>query len=1025
MPSRPKRRFWRVCRIYFRRVRITVWLLILALICCLTYLNQVGLPGFVKRPLLQKLRDRGLDLQFSRLRLSWYHGIVAENVRFGRADEPLAPQLTAAEVQVKPNYQALAHLHFAQAFSQIDSLVLRQGRLVWPIAETPPAPARELWVTNLQAVLRLLPNDQWVLDKFQGSFAGGTFQLSGTLTNASAIRDWKFLRPSPGEHPAPSGTWRERFRHLADTLDRIQFSAPPDLRLDLRGDARDIQSFSLRTTLSAPGAQTPWGNLAHGKLTLRLIPAVTNEVSRMDLVLHAGEAQTPWANTSDLHLDLHLASLIGPTNAVDGDLTLTAGRVHTQWASATNAHLAVQWVHALTNPIPLTGRGALQVEQGSTAWGRAQALQLRGTFTHSAVPSPDTNAAWGFWAQLQPYIIDWEAQLTNLASPYLLAQEVACKGSWAAPELTVTNFTARLYQGRCNAQAGLNVATRALHARLASDFEPHQLAPLLGESGRYWLAKFSWDQPPTLQAEGAVTLPSWTNSQPDWRGEVLPSLQVQGELNFPGGIACSNVVASALGSHFSYSNLVWRLADLHLTRPEGELRASLQGDQRTQEFYARIGSTIDPRCIRPLLGKEAQPVFELASFTQPPVLEAELWGRFNDPESLGAKGRVALTNFTFRGQTASSVETAVQYTNRVLQFLQPRVRRGEELMTADGLAADFNRQLAFLTNGFSTGDPMVITRAIGPHVAKAIEPYHFLTPPTGHVHGTIPLHGEEGADLYFEVTGGPFQWMKFNIPHLSGQIHWLGETLTLTNVTADFYGGLATGNAQFEFWPGSGADFSLHLSTTDTQLRDLLTDINGHTNKIEGRLTGTLNITKANTEDPQHVQGFGNASLRDGLIWEIPLFGAFTPVLNEVHPGLGSSRFNAGTCTYTITNSVIRSEDLEMRSPAVRLFYRGTVDFDYRVNARVEAEPLSEFPLLGPVLRTAALPFSKLFVYKVTGTLDDPKKEPILPAKLFITPFKVLTSPLRTIKDLFPEDSTSSRTNAPLVSPKNPGKLTN
>ena len=63
-----------------RRLRITIWLVILALVGALAYLNQVGLPNVVKRPLLEKLRARGIDLQFSRLRLRWYHGIVADNV---------------------------------------------------------------------------------------------------------------------------------------------------------------------------------------------------------------------------------------------------------------------------------------------------------------------------------------------------------------------------------------------------------------------------------------------------------------------------------------------------------------------------------------------------------------------------------------------------------------------------------------------------------------------------------------------------------------------------------------------------------------------------------------------------------------------------------------------------------------------------------------------------------------------------------------------------------------------------------
>src|SRR6516162_7402016 len=131
MANRPKRRFWRICGIYFRRFRITVWFVLFVLLSVLVYLNQVGLPDFAKRPLLQKLHDRGLDLQFSRLRLRWYQGIVADNARFGRADEPLGPQLTVGEVQVLLNLRSLRRLKF-----QVDELVLRRGHLIWPIAET-------------------------------------------------------------------------------------------------------------------------------------------------------------------------------------------------------------------------------------------------------------------------------------------------------------------------------------------------------------------------------------------------------------------------------------------------------------------------------------------------------------------------------------------------------------------------------------------------------------------------------------------------------------------------------------------------------------------------------------------------------------------------------------------------------------------------------------------------------------------------------------------------------------------------
>ena len=191
MAPRSKSRFWRLCRIYFRRFRITVWLVILLLLGSFVYLNQVGLPNFVKKPLLQKLRARGVDLQFSRLRLRLYHGIVAENVRFGGVDDPLSPKLTVSEVQVLLNYRALARLQL-----QVDALQLRQGRLVWPIAET-NRPLRQLSLDHIQTDLRLLPNDRWVLDNFKATFAGGHIELSGNVTNASAVRDWKLFQPRP------------------------------------------------------------------------------------------------------------------------------------------------------------------------------------------------------------------------------------------------------------------------------------------------------------------------------------------------------------------------------------------------------------------------------------------------------------------------------------------------------------------------------------------------------------------------------------------------------------------------------------------------------------------------------------------------------------------------------------------------------------------------------------------------------------------------------------------------------------
>ena len=1049
MAARPKGRFWRICRIYFRRFRITVWLVILALLGGLLYLNQIGLPDFAKKPLLEKLRARGLDLQFSRLRLSWYHGLLAENVRFGSADEPLGPHLAIGEIRVRLNHTALARLQV-----QVDSLMLRKGRLVWPIAETNEAP-RQLSVENIQTDLRFLPGDEWALDHFTADFASARIQLSGRVAHASAVREWKFLEAQP---TAPANLSRNRLRQLADTLERTRFSGLPELRLDVRGDARDLASFGVRVLVLTSGADTPWGKVKRGRFSARLFPASTNGLSSAELTLEAEQAQTRWATTENLHLTarlvsfegqtnlgngeviacaahfntewgaatnlqftLHLASIAGQTNLVNAELALSAGRVETRWGGATNGQLHAQWIHSLTNPVPLTGSGQLQCSRATSPWGGARELQLNARLaTPVTAAPPRADESWAGWAALEPYALDWNCHLKELESNGLAAEGLACAGHWRAPELTITNLHAALDQRRIEARAGLDVVTRALSFSLVSEADPHWLAPVLSLEAQRWLKEFSWPEPPGIDGRGSLVLPAWTNRQPDWRGEVLPTLSWEGEVKLGRGGACRGVEISALQSHILFSNLAWHLPDLKITRPEGRLEAAHEADARTGDYHFRIRSTLDVRAVRPLLEPEQREGFDLISFTEPPAIDAEIQGNWHDLELIGGHGKLALTNFAFRGETVSAVQTDFHYTNRFLKITNPRVQRGTEQITADGLCVDLPAQKIYVTNGYSTTDPMVVARAIGPHIVRAIEAYHFRVPPVAHVRGTIPLRGEEDADLHFDLAGGPFDWWRFHVAEIQGRVHWLGQELTLTNIQIAFYGGQAVGSAHFDFQPRDHTDYQFTLTATDALLHPLVTDLFLWTNRLDGRLSATLTITNASTADLQSWNGYGNLNLRDGLIWELPIFGIFSDVLNGMAPGLGSSRASAGTCTLGIANGIIRSDDMDIRSTGMRLQYRGTIDFDGKVNARVEAGLLRDMWLVGPVVSTVLWPVTKVFEYKVTGSLGEPKGDPVyLVPKVMLLPFQLPFHPIRTLKGLLPEDRGSSRTNAPaLNSPK-------
>lgn len=1024
----PRDRRWRR---YFRRFRIALLLLALALVAGLIYLNQVGLPEMLRGPLLEAVRERGLDLKLSTLRLHFYRGIVAEDVRIGQRDDVAGPRFTAREAELNLSWPALARFELA-----VSGVGLRDGQLVLPIADT-NEPGRFLLVEKIQAMLRFLPEDEWALENLNAVFRGANFSLHGNITNASAMRDWPLLK---GEKVPRGDLAAQRLREFADTLKKIHCDTPPELRATLTGNARNLESFMLRLTVNAPDASTPWGKLTSGLLTVRLLPAAAagrphadlqlhaagaktpwGDVTRFnlgvrlqasvadtnlinaDLKLDAAGAQTPWANVTRLNLNLHLQTDSTDTNLFHARATANAAQVITRWASVTNAQLTAQWLQALTNPIPLSAQGELRADAATSRWASAKSLKLSAAFASPPHPAP-ADPSWDWWRTLQPFELGWAASAARLDTEKVGADEVVCGGNWSAPLLQITNLQLHFPEGQFVGHGRLDVATRAADFGVQSDFNAKRLGPLLGESAQRWLARHVWTTPPHATGTGTLILPAWTNRAPDWAEEVLPTLCLAAQVAITNG-SYLGLPADWATLHLSMTNLVWRLPDLVVGRPEGQLQVVHIADDKTHDFYFGIHSTVDPRIVLPLFGTNEQTGFDLVTYSQPPVIEGEVWGNWRASERLGARGHVTLTDFTFRGETASRLETTLRYTNRFLEFLAPRLERGAETATADGVAVDFDAQRVYLTNALCAAEPMVIARGIGPHIARAIEPYRFLAPPVVRVNGYAPLHGEQDADLRFDVDGGPFEWWQFKIPHIAGHVHWRGESLVLTNMHLTAYDGAAAGFANFDFRAQSGTDFQFNLGVTNVELRLLMMDLATQTNKLEGRLSGELVVTNANTEDKFSWDGYGNLQLRDGLIWAIPVFGVLSKPLDSLMPGLGSARIKNSSGAFALTNGVLFADTLEMRAPASRLLCHGTVDFDGRVSARVVADlPLRDPFGFSRILNLALWPMTKLFEYRVTGTINEPKAEPAYVPK-------VLLHPLRTFEEIFSTEP--AKTNVP------------
>src|SRR5262249_41382170 len=131
--------------------------------------------------------------------------------------------------------------------------------------------------------------------------------------------DWKIFH---GVHPAQPEALQTRIRRIADVLERIHFASPPKLKLNVRGDARDMEKLDVRMSMSAPDADTPWGKLSDVKWSVMLAPPPGSELSRAEIKLTAADADTPWHTIKNLALVAHMSLAESNTNLVHVDVDL-------------------------------------------------------------------------------------------------------------------------------------------------------------------------------------------------------------------------------------------------------------------------------------------------------------------------------------------------------------------------------------------------------------------------------------------------------------------------------------------------------------------------------------------------------------------------------------------------------------------------------------------------------------------------------------------------------------------------------
>jgi hypothetical protein len=168
----------------FRWCRISVWLILLVAVSFVAYFHLIGLPEFLKQPLLERLLASDIAAQFSNMQLGWRRGpsIIIDNVSFSRPDQPLSPSLTASRAELALDWKALLR---ARLHGRSLQVVNAQWRL--PVSETP---GDALLLSGVTLDMRFDTNDIVRLETCRGLFRGMQIDIVGNVTHVKDLRKW-------------------------------------------------------------------------------------------------------------------------------------------------------------------------------------------------------------------------------------------------------------------------------------------------------------------------------------------------------------------------------------------------------------------------------------------------------------------------------------------------------------------------------------------------------------------------------------------------------------------------------------------------------------------------------------------------------------------------------------------------------------------------------------------------------------------------------------------------------------------
>ncbi|MDD5432696.1 MAG: DUF748 domain-containing protein [Candidatus Omnitrophica bacterium] len=199
-------------------------------------------------------------------------------------------------------------------------------------------------------------------------------------------------------------------------------------------------------------------------------------------------------------------------------------------------------------------------------------------------------------------------------------------------------------------------------------------------------------------------------------------------------------------------------------------------------------------------------------------------------------------------------------------------------------------------------------------------------------------------------------------------------TIDIHSIEILLYGGIISANAKLDL-TSEGMPYSVTFDAQKIKLEELRKDIAATKNQdIAGLLKVQCKLNGL-SGDFSKLEGLGQILVSEGRLWQLDLFKGLGAMLFS--KDFSKIIFSEGSCTFTIKDKYISTEDLKLKSSIANLTGNVKIGFDSSIDSSLDVEVFSDMvPLTGTFkdVTTAIVGEAGRFgVIKITGTLKEPK----------------------------------------------------